>query len=311
MQTWDQALYGEGGFYRQPAGPAGHFSTATQGVPQIGEQLAKALLTLMDREGLETFVDMGCGRGELLEQVHRLRPQILCLGVDIVARPQLSEAIGWLQSPGGQRLPEELDGLTGSLVFANEWLDVVPCPIAEVDQEGELREVLVNASTGDERLGEIVSGTDRSWCQRFWPVEGMGAGDRVEIGETRDLAWDDLVSRVSSGLAVAVDYGHTIDSRPGQGTLTGFREGRQVLPVPDGSCDLTAHVAMDSLAHDELTDQRTALRQLGVSGQIPPVEQARTNPMAYLRDLSSASAAAALTARGGLGDFLWSFTHIR
>jgi SAM-dependent MidA family methyltransferase len=310
-QTWDQALYGEGGFYRQPAGPAGHFSTATQGVPQIGEQLAKALLTLMDREGLETFVDMGCGRGELLEQVHRLRPQMLCLGVDIVARPQLSEAIGWLQSPGGQRLPEELDGLTGSLVFANEWLDVVPCPIAEVDQEGELREVLVNASTGDERLGEIVSGTDRSWCQRFWPVEGMGAGDRVEIGETRDLAWDDLVSRVSSGLAVAVDYGHTIDSRPGQGTLTGFREGRQVLPVPDGSCDLTAHVAMDSLAHDELTDQRTALRQLGVSGQIPPVEQARTNPMAYLRDLSSASAAAALTARGGLGDFLWSFTHIR
>jgi len=68
-QAWDQALYSESGFYRQPAGPAGHFSTATQGVPQIGEQLARALLTLMDQEGLHTFVDIGCGRGELLEQV--------------------------------------------------------------------------------------------------------------------------------------------------------------------------------------------------------------------------------------------------
>jgi SAM-dependent MidA family methyltransferase len=310
-QTWDQALYGESGFYRQPAGPAGHFSTATQGIPQIGEQLAGALLRLMDQEGLETFVDMACGRGELLEQVHRLRPQMLCLGVDVVARPELSEPIGWLRSPGGERLPDELDGLTNALVLANEWLDVVPCPIAELGEDGELREVLVNASSGDELLGDLLSGTSRQWCQRFWPVEGLEAGDRVEIGETRDLAWQDLVSRVGSGLAIAVDYGHTIDSRPRGGTLTGFRDGRQVRPVPDGSADLTAHVAMDSLTHDELIDQRTALRRLGVSGQIPPVELARANPMVYLRGLSSASAAAALTARGGLGDFLWAFKHVR
>ena len=278
-------------------------------MPQIGEQLARAVLVLMDREGLETFVDMACGRGELLERVHRLRPHLLCLGVDIVERPQLSERIGWLQSPGGQRLPDELDGLTDTLVFANEWLDVVPCPIAELDERGELREVLVKAATGQERLGDVVSGADRRWAERFWPVEGLEGGERVEIGKTRDLAWDDLVSRVGTGLAVAVDYGHTISSRPSAGTLTGFRQGRQVRPIPDGSCDLTAHVAMDSLAHDELTDQRTALRQLGVSGRLPPIEQARENPMAYLRGVSSASAAAALTARGGLGDFLWAFKN--
>ena len=310
-QTWDQALYGESGFYRQPAGPAGHFSTATQGIPQIGEQLAGALLRLMDQQGLDTFAVIGCGRGVLLAQVHRLRPQMLCLGVDVVARPELSEPIGWLRSPGGERLPDELDDLSNALVFANEWLDVVPCPIAEVDEHGELREVLVDASTGDELLGDPLSGTSRQWCRLFWPVEGLEAGDRVEIGETRDHAWQDLVSRVGSGLAIAADYGHTIDSRPRLGTLTGFRDGRQVRPVPDGSSDLTAHVAMDSLTHDELIDQRTALRQLGVSGQIPPVELARANPMAYLQGLSSASAAAALTARGGLGDFLWAFKHVR
>ena len=309
QQAWDRALYGESGFYRQAAGPAGHFSTATQGVPQIGAQLARALLQLMDQEGLGTLVDMGCGRGELLEQVHRLNPQVRCIGVDIIARPQLSKPIGWLQSPGGEQLPDALDALRDTLVFANEWLDVVPCPIAELDEDGELREVLVNASTGDERLGDPVSGTNRQWCQQFWPADSLKTGDRVEIGRTRDTAWDNLISRVGSGLAIAVDYGHTIESRPAPGTLTGFRQGRQVLPVPDGSCDLTAHVAMDSLAHDELLDQRGALLRLGVSGQIPPRDLARSNPSAYLKGLSIASAAAALTARGGLGDFLWAFSH--
>jgi SAM-dependent MidA family methyltransferase len=311
QQAWDRALYGESGFYRQAAGPAGHFSTAAQGVPLIGEQLARALLTLMDQEGLDTFVDMGCGRGELLEQVHRHGRQIRCIGVDIVPRPQLSTPIGWLQSPGGEQLPDDLDGLTNTLVFANEWLDVVPCPIGELNEDGELREVLVNTSTGEERLGEPVSETGRQWCERFWPLDDLETGDRVEIGQTRDLAWDNLISRLRTGLAVAVDYGHTIDSRPAWGTLTGFRQGRQVLPVPDGSCDLTAHVAMDSLTHDELTDQRAALRQLGVSGQIPPRDLARSNTAAYLQGLSTASAAAALTARGGLGDFLWAFSHVR
>ena len=310
QQAWDRALYGNNGFYRQATGPAGHFSTATQGVPQIGEQLARALLSLMERQGLDTFVDMGCGRGELLEQVHRLGPQIRCTGVDIVARPALSKPIGWLQSPGGEQLPDELDGLTSTLVFANEWLDVVPCPIAQRSEDGDLREVLVNTSTGDERLGDPVSGASRQWCDQFWPLDGLEPGDRVEIGRPRDVAWGNLVSRVSSGLAIAVDYGHTIDSRPAQGTLTGFRQGRQVVPVPDGSCDLTAHVAMDSLAHDELLDQRAALRRLGVSGQIPAHDLARSNPTAYLRGLSAASAAAALIARGGLGDFLWALRHI-
>jgi SAM-dependent MidA family methyltransferase len=261
IQAWDQALYGQSGFYRQGAGPAGHFATASQGIPQIGELLARALLKLMEHEGLDTFVDVGCGRGELLEQVHRQGPHIRCVGVDIVARPVLSEPIGWVQSPGGAKLPDELNGLTDALAFANEWLDVVPCPIAQMDDDNELREVLVDPSSGEEQLGDIVSGPDRQWCQRSWPIDRLTPGDRVEIGRTRDMAWDDLLSRVSSGLAVAVDYGHTMDSRPAKGTLTGFTAGRQVPPVPDGSCDLTAHVAMDSLTHDSIVDQRTALKE--------------------------------------------------
>lgn len=310
-QAWDQALYGESGFYRQAAGPAGHFSTATQGVPKIGEQLAGALLTQMEREGLGTFVDMGCGRGELLEHVHRLNPDLTCIGVDVVDRPRLSDGIGWLRSPGGHRLPDSLEALSGALVFANEWLDVVPCPIAEVDEHGDLREVLVDAPTSQERLGDPVTGASLQWCESFWPSAHLEAGDRVEIGQSRDAAWEDLLSRLKSGLAIAVDYGHTTDTRPPQGTLTGFSLGRQVLPVPDGSCDLTAHVAMDSLTHDELLDQRGALRRLGLSGRIPPLDLARSSPAAYLQGLSTASAASALMAQGGLGDFLWAFRQVR
>jgi hypothetical protein len=80
--------------------------------------------------------------------------------------------------------------------------------------------------------------------------------------------------------------------------------------VPDGTCDLTAHVAMDSLDHDELVDQRTALRGLGVQGAPPPRQLAADDPAAYLRALSHASAAASLTARGGFGDFWWALKRV-
>ena len=235
------------------------------------------------------------------------------MGVDVVARPDLPVGVEWVRSPGGALLPPELSDLTGTLLLAHEWLDVVPCPVGQVDERGVLREVLVDPSTGRERLAGAVAVDDLAWCRTWWPtVAGPGArpGDRVEVGRSRDEAWHDLVSRLRCGLALAVDYGHTRAERPAAGTLTGYREGHQVAPVPDGSCDLTAHVAMDSLGADELVDQRTALRRLGVSGATPPHELATIDPAAYLAALSSASAATALTARGSLGDFCWAFTAV-
>ena len=89
-------------------------------------------------------------------------------------------------------------------------------------------------------------------------------------GSTRDLAWGDLVCRVRHGILLAVDYGHTRGDRPTGGTLTAYRAGALVAPVPDGSCDLTAHVAVDSLDHDELTTQRAALRATRGHARPPP-----------------------------------------
>ena len=83
-----------------------------------------------------------------------------------------------------------------------------------------------------------------------------------------------------------------------------------MTPVADGTCDLTAHVAMDTLDHDDLLDQRTMLRGLGLVGETPPHDLARREPAAYLRALEQASAAAVLTRRGGFGDFLWAVKRL-
>ncbi|WP_435817476.1 SAM-dependent methyltransferase [Micromonospora arida] len=137
---------------------------------------------------------------------------------------------------------------------------------------------------------------------------------RAEIGRSRDEAWADAVRKISRGLAVAVDYGHLRESRPVDGTLTGYRGGRQVPPVPDGSSDVTAHVAMDSVASAgaavarcaySLVLQREALRALGADGGRPPLSLAGTDPVGYVRALAAASAVAELTDPAGLGGHWW------
>lgn len=299
--AWREALYGERGFYRG-AGPAGHFATATHGGP--GAVLADALARWATTRGLRRLVDVGAGRGELLTHLAALDTDLELIGVDVVPRPpQLSERIGWVRSPGGADLPDELGPLTDSLVLAHEWLDVVPCPIAEVDPDHVLRAVLVDPDTGEEAWGSPLTGPDLDWARRWWPTSAPG--DRVEIGRARDDAWTHLTDRLGSGLAVAVDYGHTRSDRPADGTLTGYRAGGQVAPVPDGSCDITAHVAMDALRHTRLVTQRELLRELGVSGRIPDVALAGADPAAYLDALARASHAATLLSPGGYGGFLW------
>jgi SAM-dependent MidA family methyltransferase len=305
--AWQGALYGPDGFYRAAPGPAGHFTTATHG--SLGEVLARAVAQLARENGLVHVVDVGAGRGELLGHVHTADPALRLTGVDVVARPEgLADSIEWHVSPGGPALPPALRDLDNTLVFAHEWLDVVPCPVAEVDDDGVLRLVQVDPQTGEESLGGKVVGEGLAWCETHW--ETTQSGDRVEIGLPRDRAWGELVGRVDRGVLVAVDYGHRGGDRPTAGTLAAYRLGQRVAPVPDGTCDLTAHVAMDTLDHDELLDQRTALRGLGVDGRQPPRELAGRDPQAYLHALAASSAAAALTAPGGFGDFLWAVKRV-
>lgn len=312
------ALYGPEGFYRVgPEGPAGHFRTSVHASPLFAGAVARLLCRVDAALGHPApldFVDMAAGRGELVTGVLAALPadvaaRTRAYAVEVAARPEgLDRRIRWRAEPPA--------GVTG-LLFANEWLDNVPVEVAEVDAAGVARRVLVRAD-GAERLGEPVAGAEAAWLARWWPSAGE-EGRRAEIGLPRDEAWACAVATLDAGLAVAADYAHTAAARPPFGTLTGFRRGRETKPVPDGSCDITAHVALDACAAAHtarctpehappdalLRPQREALHALGITGARPPLALASTDPAAYVRALASASQAAELTAPGGLGDFLW------
>ncbi len=273
QRAWELALYGTTGFYRRPEGPAGHFRTASHAGPA---DLAVALSRLATELDCPAIVDVGAGRGELLTALARRPGSLRLHGVDVVARPAgLPARVGW--SAGLDATGDELDrALPGALVIGWELLDVVPTPILELD-DGVARTVLVEPATGREQLGEPASRADRAWCERWWPIEAGSDGDRIEVGAPRDRFWAALTERAAvagAGALLAVDYAHRRDDRPAAGSLTGFQAGRAVPPRPDGSMDLTTHVAIDAVAaaglaagatSSTLTSQHEALRALGVT----------------------------------------------
>jgi SAM-dependent MidA family methyltransferase len=295
----ERALYGPAGFYVSGDRPAGHFRTSVHASPLFAGALAELLLRV-DRAlgGPATLdvVDVGAGRGELLVALAAavpdgVRARLRLTAVELSDRPaDLPDLVSWRGTA-----PERVTGL----LLATEWLDNVPVDLATLDGDGVARYVEVSGG-----LGERLSDVDAAWLDRWWPLT---SGAVAEIGVPRDEAWRAAVSTVERGLALTVDYGHLAGERPLLGTLTGFRAGRQVPPVPDGSCDLTAHVTFDAIATPTSTviAQRDALHRLGVSGARPPLALASTDPAGYLRALAAAGAAAELTDRAGLGGHLW------
>src|SRR5512135_62732 len=231
------ALYGPGGYYVAGRGAAGFRTSA--GSPPFAAALARLAAevdaVLGGPDPLD-LVDVGAADGRLLLAVAAavpadLRRRLRLTGVDLRPRPdRLPPWVRW-----AARTPP---GVVGLLV-ANEWLDVVPLDVVE---GGRL--VLVDRA-GRERPGPPPGAADVAWLDAWWP---RWRGERAEVGRPRDRAWAAAVRAVGRGLALAVDYAHTRHARPPYGTLTGYRDGRVVPPTPDGSCDLTAHVALDACA---------------------------------------------------------------
>lgn len=281
--AWHRSLYGPGGWFLTSL-PLQHFRTAVAN-PLYAEAvraLASRVDAALGRPDPFDLVDVGAGGGELLQAMARDVPARWRLtGVDLRPRPAaLAAGIGWLA---------DIPSVTG-LLLANEWLDSVP-----LDVLADGRVVLVDTH-GREEPGPLANGAEQAWAARWWP-----GGDRVEVGLTRDLAWSAAVGQVRRGLAVAVDYGHVLDRR--RPTLTGYRDGRQVPPVPDGRGDLTAHVALDSCAAAtgaQLLLQADVLARLGILARLP----LPTDP-SYTEALVRASQAHELLDPAGLGGFGW------
>jgi SAM-dependent MidA family methyltransferase len=275
VEAWTESLYGPSGFFKREV-PGKHFRTNIA-YPLFGEAVRRLAEQTDEELGFPDpfdVVDVGAGRGELLRALGEVPARWRLTGVEVA---EADVPFRWLH---------EIPSLTG-LLIANEWLDNVPTRVIE---DGRL--VLVDES-GKESLGEPVTS---AWADAWWP-----GGGRVEDGEPRDVAWQQAVNRVRRGVVVAVDYGHTSAGR--RPTLTGYRDGRQVPPVPDGSCDLTAHVALDSCANATgatLLTQAAALRALGISAALPAADAS-----SYPLELERASQARALLDPQGLGGFGW------
>jgi len=275
QEAWTEALYGRTGFFRREV-PGDHFRTNVAHPPFA--TAVRRMADLVDEAlGLPDpfdVVDVGAGRGELLRALGEVPARWRLTGVDVA---EADVPFAWTH---------EIPELTG-LLIANEWLDSIPLPVLS---DGRL--VLVD-DEGRESLGPAITSP---WADTWWP-----GGGRVEDGSTRDQAWTHALSRVRRGAAVAIDYGHSsADRRP---TLTGYRDGRQVAPVPDGSCDLTAHVALDSCAAAtgaSLITQREALHRLGISATLPAADDP-----SYAQALERASQARELLDPAGLGGFGW------
>ena len=364
--TWRQAmqaaLYGPGGFYTRGEPPARHFRTSVHVTPgyaaAVLELLRQVDAGLGHPERID-LVDVGAGRGELLEQVlaaaaEPVPPERVPQGSGLSGRGLAGRALAdpdlagrgladrGLAGPGpagrgqaGQGLagrisgcavevaprPPGLDprigwervppaGITG-LVIASEWLDNIPLDVVELTAAGPAV-VQVDPVTGAERPHGQPGQADLAWIRDWWPLRARG--ERAEVGRTRCTAWAGVIGRIDRGVAVAADYGHLKAARPGCGTLTGYLEGRAVPAVPDGSRDITAHVALDACAEagraagageTVLTTQRAALRALGLDARRPQLGLAASDPEGYALALCRASQDAELVDPAGLGGFGW------
>lgn len=269
--AWHAALYGPGGFFARGEKPSAHFRTS----PLVGPELAEALLTLLSRVDaalgfppVVDFVDVGAGGGELAFAVRSLASGSLASRLRVTA----VEVGPFVELPG-VRWTSAVPSCVGLLV-GHEWLDAIPCPV-------------VTGPSAD------------PWITRWWP--SLADGDLAEVGSPRDVAWAAAVSSVR-GAALAIDYGHLVSSR--RFTLTGYRGGRQVEPVFDGSCDITAHVAFDACAAAAggdwvLVSQRDALCALGLSGVVSG------SGWDWLESAARAGRIAELRDPAGLGGFGW------
>ena len=331
------ALYGPGGFYARGEPPARHFRTSVH----VSPGYAAAVLALLrevhaglGRPERIDLVDVGAGQGELLEQVlaaaaapgplglgpaapvpssrgqagrrqvgRGLAGRIAACAVEVAPRPAgLDPRIRWERVP-----PASITGL----VIASEWLDNVPLDVVELTASGPAV-VQVDPATGAERPHGRPGPADLAWIRAWWPLRACG--ERAEVGRTRCTAWAGVIRGIDRGVAVAADYGHLKASRPGVGTLTGYLDGRAVPAVPDGSRDITAHVALDACAEagkaagageTVLTTQRAALRALGLDARRPPLGLAASDPEGYALALCRASQDAELVDAAGLGGFGW------
>jgi hypothetical protein len=231
-----------------------HFGTAIDVGDHIAREVLRRCRATARRYGIDDpwIVDVGAGSGRLLRQLLDLgHPPDRLLGVDVRPAPDLP--VHWIQGVAPAAVPE-----VAGLLLAHEFLDDIPL---DVVRDGHVL-------TTDGRPGPPATQAQCAWSARW------GEGP---CGLTRDDAWAALVSRVTVGQAIAVDYPRSLP--------VGHRRGRRMPAVADGRTDISAGVEFRSLR------DRTGGRLVPQHRVLPP-------SAGLLRD------------RGSFGSFLWLITDV-
>ena len=140
------------------------------------------MVNLARRLGVDTIVDLGAGRGDLLTQMRALDPGLELIAVELRSRPpDVPDDIEWRSES-----PPVVDGL----ILANELVDNIACDVVEVDSHGDPRIVEVDVTSGVERLGGPVPADVLDWLARWWPI--THPGERAEIGLRRERWWTEI-----------------------------------------------------------------------------------------------------------------------
>lgn len=303
LDAWLETAYGNAGFWRT-AHPSAHFRTAST----TGHGLTAAVLEVLGQHpDLTAVIELGAGDGRLVAALAQARPDLRVTGVDLRTRPAgLPAQVGWRRDLWDVRagawtdgsVAELFAGLTGpALVVCAEWLDDLPCAVGVRTVDG-LRTLQVD-SAGHERAGPTVGAELTAWAERWSPV-----AERLEFGSTRDDAWGWICRSLSphGGLALLVDYGHLATGRPRHGSLAAYRLGRQERPRPSPDVNLTAAVAVDSLA---AAGHRAGATTLILSRQRDLISAPPPRPDDPLADLVARSHHAALTSPHTWGSQFW------
>lgn len=240
------ALYDSSGFFGGDvlrSEKAGDFLTSPEVSPVFGQTLARYVAEVHDRIG-EPFqlIEVAAGSGSLL------RPLLAEIDVDALAievSPAAGEALAEFVS-----VAPDLPDLVRGVVIANELVDNLPMALAQ-RVGGAWRERWVGA---DGQGLTFVDADPRDevlqWLDAYAGPVNDGGWVEVQLAARRWVG--DVVSRMTEGAVLVIDYGETAENLLGRrqdGTLRTYRAhhlGPHPLDEP-GETDITADVNFSAL----------------------------------------------------------------
>ncbi|HEX3529447.1 MAG TPA: SAM-dependent methyltransferase [Thermoanaerobaculia bacterium] len=257
----DEALYGDGGYYRRddlPIGEEGDFVTGSSFSPLFGRATARLLRRLDAALGRPAdFLEAGAGTGAHLANVaatlldrgtadRETATGRRLLGWDRISRP-LSESVSRVTD-----LKEIENGGIIGMIFSYELFDALPVHRL-IGREAGLGEVWVD-------LDDTGAFTWREDELSDPSLAGLLGGATLQPGQVADLApgwrplYAELARRLGRGLLVTCDYGYQrdrlLDARVRRhGTLAAYTRQRVHRNpfVKIAEQDLTAHVDLTAL----------------------------------------------------------------